>query len=278
MADEFSGLSNAERLHAENEFLQLKLIAEFGASPGAGDFGDTGSPELTNIFLKQVLEFEQHHATVKEVPLGEVHNMASLFPPLYSIPEEKVQEAWDKMLAFLQANWINVNAISPRVTPAELYRFVMEELVHEPVPSVPLRGMTVNFIYDEFHPDREYDACCRAQDDCILPLFGVYPLVTRYYIRGDGVWLNQVQLADGNDYTRKVKEFQSRFDQMILQESIIRSCEMGKNNCIVKGNYVVLVEHSGESTIHRGEWLVTLYNASDDNYWEIGGVSIDMNI
>lgn len=278
MTDEFSELSHEERLQAENEFLQLKLMAEFGAISGTGDVGDTGSPELTNLFLKHVLEFEMHHASVKEVPLGQVHDLPSLFPPLYTVPAEKVPEAWQKMLAFLQANWINVNALSPRVSPGELYRFVMEELVHEPVPSAPLKGTTVNFIYDEFHPDREYDACCRAQDDCILPLFGVRPLVTRYYIREEGVWLNEQQLADANEYTQKVKAFQSRFDQMILQESIIRQCDLGKNNCIIKGTYAVLIEQAGESSIHRGEWLVTLYSASHDNYWEIGGVGIDMEI
>ena len=278
MADEFSELPHRERLQAENNFLQLKLMAEFGAVPhSCGTAGDE-SPELTNLFLKQVLAFEQHHATTKEVPLGQVHNLASLFPPPETIAAEKIAEAWSGLLAFLRKNWINVNARSPRVSAGELYRFVLEELVHEPVPAVPLRGSMINFIYDEFHPDREYDACCRAQDDCILPLFGVRPLVTQYYIREQGVWLNKKQLADAHEYTRKVKAFQARFNQMILQESVIRQCDLGKNNGIVKGTYTVLVEQAGESSILQGEWLVTLYDAFGDNYWEVTGVGIDMPV
>lgn len=279
MTEEFSELPTEDRIRAENEFLQLKLMAEYGMLPGTGNEDSDTPPEVVNQFLKRVLEFEQHYATVELLPLGQVHLIRSKFPMPDQVPPDKVEEEWRKLLEFLRERNINVDAVSPRVTVQELYRFVMEELVNENVPETPLKGSTINFIYDEFHPDKEYEACHRAQDDCILPLFGVRELFFGFFDRRDeGVWLNNRKYGNGEAFVDKIREFQSRYDQMILQESVIKTCEIGRENCIVKGTYSVLLEEAGECRIHRGEWLVTLYSDIEYSGWSVSGVGIDLKI
>ena len=64
--DDLPGDNDEENLRMENEFLRLKLQAEFGASSES-----TGNlnPAVENDFLKHVMAFEQNYASSKRVKL-----------------------------------------------------------------------------------------------------------------------------------------------------------------------------------------------------------------
>lgn len=77
--------------------------------------------------------------------------------PLAEIPAEKLEEELDLLLEFMYLYGIAVDFLED-VTDEEAYRFIVEELLDEETTNMAGTGMTTHFIYEEFHPNDEYDA------------------------------------------------------------------------------------------------------------------------
>lgn len=274
MYEEFKGLPREDQVKAENAFLSMKLMAEYGAAMHICESEDPSTLELQNQFLRQVIQFEEDYAHTEYVPLGQLLDLRSVFPPLTQIPEEKREQAWKRMLGFLRSRNIDVGSCSPRVKPEELYWFVREELHDVKVPSIPIAGTTTCFIYDEFHPDREYEAASFAQNSCILPVFGVFPFPEDWHFRKGPVWLNQQQLETPAAYRDMLQKFWEQFDHLILEQSTVSKCEPGKSHCLVKGEYSAHGIRQNEDILLRGDWLVTLCEEDGNPGWLISGVGL----
>ncbi len=274
MYEEFKGLPPEDQIRAENAFLSMKLMAEFGAITHVSASDDPSTLQLQNQFLRHVIQFEEDYANTEYVPLGTFLDLRSVFPPLTQIPEDKREQAWKRMLGFLRSRNIDVGCCSPRVKPEELYWFVREELYDVKVPSRPIAGSNTCFIYDEFHPDREYEAASFAQNSCILPVFAVFPLPEDWHFRKGPVWLNQQQLQTPAAYRDAIKKFREQFDHLILEQSTVTKSEPGKSHCLVKGEYSARGIRQDQDIQLRGEWLVTLCEEEGSTGWLISGVGL----
>ncbi|HCY01177.1 MAG TPA: hypothetical protein DG754_13650 [Bacteroidales bacterium] len=144
-----------EELKDENLFFKMKLMAEYGAYFSGPDGGSKVSPEIENQFLKNIEEFEKQFHSGKRVTISQ-RLKNPVFEKEDSIPDDKISEALKNVRNLLNENSISLDALCD-VTDRELYRFIMEELIHQEVDDVNMPGMMSCFIYEEFYPNQEHN-------------------------------------------------------------------------------------------------------------------------
>jgi hypothetical protein len=143
-----------ENLRMENELLKLKIRAEFGGIPG--EMGAASlPPEIENAFLKNVLAFERHQGDFKPQLVREILGNPS-FEKSNNLTPENFQKEYQRLTELLQDNSIEVDFVKDREDRFK-YQFITEELFEHKMESRGLPGMTNHFIYEEFHPDHDYD-------------------------------------------------------------------------------------------------------------------------
>ena len=144
-----------ENFRMENEFLKMKIAAQFG-----GDFGAMEGlpPDIENQFLKNILQFEDHTAH-KPVAIKKVMDLLGhpVFEPSATITDAAIDAALHHVMECYHQHDLHVDFIADY--PERLkYEFLTTELLeHETDTSFMMPGMTWNFIYEEFHPNHGHD-------------------------------------------------------------------------------------------------------------------------
>jgi hypothetical protein len=153
-------LTRDESLHAENNLLKLKLSMEHGMQ----QMGDTNSlsPEMENQWLKQVYAFEQQFRDAKSIQLYDY-----LGRPEYmkwdTLTPEKTTEELKRIRSIMAVNDIDLDCICS-YDDAVIYKFITEELFLHEMDDMRIPGMVYHFIYEEFHPNHDYDVRRHAGD------------------------------------------------------------------------------------------------------------------
>jgi hypothetical protein len=139
---------------ALNDAKRTELTDRFGLV-----FGQTSNELPAAVeadFLSNVEEFEIQWAAGRTTTVREyVGNPAVL--PVADVPEHRATEELERILSILAGNNVYLDVLTD-VPATELYRFIVEELLDEEMNDVRVHGMDCHFIYEEFHPDAEYDA------------------------------------------------------------------------------------------------------------------------
>lgn len=158
-----------ENLRIENEFLKIKLKAQYGDSFQMGISADMPL-EIENQFLKSMMAFEDEYANAEYVTVFE-----RLGSPDFKSPDEldelALSLAIKRLMKLLQNNDIKLDILDGPYEDKLIYRFITEELFSIKVESKPLAGMTCNFIYEEFHPNHKADIIKRTHS-FLLNWFG----------------------------------------------------------------------------------------------------------
>ncbi len=147
-----------EQLKIENDILKLKLQAELG-----GDFtaDEDLSPDIENAFLKNVLEFEHQFANASDKSIAEI-----LGNPVVSkeadLDDEEIEKALSLLEELMEQKGIVVD-YSAQYDKRVKYQFVTEELFYKQASFVNIPGMTMHYIYEEFHPNHSLDIKENAQ-------------------------------------------------------------------------------------------------------------------
>src|SRR5438128_1432314 len=147
-----------EQLKIENDILKLKLQAELGA-----DFkGDEElSPDIENIFLKNVLEFEHQFANASFETVFEI-----LGSPVVDKEADLNDKEIERALAFIEELMEQKGIVvdyAEEYDKRVKYKFVTEELFDKEATLIDIPGMTTHFIYEEFHPNHASDIRDRAE-------------------------------------------------------------------------------------------------------------------
>lgn len=146
-------LNRDEALHAENNLLKLKL----GMEHGMQQMGDTHdlSPEVENQWLKQVYAFEQQYKDAKPIKLYDYLGRPE-FMKWDTLTPERTSEELKRMRSIMAANEVEVDCICVYDDPV-IYKFITEELFLHEMDDMRVPGMVCHFIYEEFHPNHDYD-------------------------------------------------------------------------------------------------------------------------
>jgi hypothetical protein len=148
-----------EQLRIENEILKLKIQAELG-----GDFEGEESlpPDVENAFLKNVLEFEHKQANAPVKTLYEILDRPA-FVRENELNDERLQSALAAMEELLEAKGIMVDYATDYPLRVK-YKFITEELFNKEAPEIHISGMTMHYIYEEFHPNHAMDIEAITED------------------------------------------------------------------------------------------------------------------
>ena len=143
---------------ALNETKKRELREQFGAEFHSGQ--RELPPEIEGRWLREIEEFERKFAGAGEITVRAFIGNPPVLP-LGAIPSDELQSALEGLLEILRSNDIEI-VFGRSVSPAEAYRFLTEEILGEKIADVRIEGLTLQFLYDEYHPDPAEEAATAA--------------------------------------------------------------------------------------------------------------------
>jgi hypothetical protein len=142
---------------ALNESKKREMEEKYGAH-----FSDSDSklpPDVEAKWLNYVTEFERQFENAKRTSIRKRLGSPT-FKPLDEIPPAA---EIDLVLDLLSSINVAVDCLA-EVRDEDFYRFLTTELIDEEIDDISIEGMRHCFIYEEFHPNDEYDAKSGAED------------------------------------------------------------------------------------------------------------------
>ena len=259
-----------QELGTENELMKLKMMAEFG-----GDFvgSDDIPPDVENQFLKQIISFHKQHESsglttvyqfIGEPEYNHVNDMS----------DKEVAKELKRLTNLMDKSGVSLSVLAD--TPKrEIYRFITEELFKHEIENVKVKGWVNQFIYEEFHPNPEYDVR-NAVFYCLQSIFNKgTALYDDHYSEEmkDAIGLSM----DIEDFKEKIETFWSGFQQVKLAQYDFTKVEIDHENglaqamCNVtyktqaaKGKRFKTEEVTAEFYLVRSKFM--------DSWWEISWV------
>ena len=275
MSEELNHLNEEENLKAENDFLKMKLMLEKGAQFGKGETDSELTPQMENEFLNYITEFEKQTENPTYIKVFDKIGRPSHFKPVTQIPDEEMNNAWNKLAAYLQQYNISLDVCSPNISTRELYRFTTEELFEHEMSGMNIPGMMHGFIYDEFHPDPVYDNTKAATEDCINYILEKRPMEWTHHFRYDGLRLNQHIGLTIEQFKNIVNQFKLAYENIEINEISSNSCVVGNDDSWVTGTYSITVVTVRDSYTLLGNWKVIFELDTELGYWYIKEVEVE---
>lgn len=254
--------------------MKMKLMLEKGAQFGM-DLEVGGMPaELENKFLKQIMEFEKQVADPVITTVFERLNKPSHFKPVNEISVEKIDEAWNELLVYLGQHNIQLDACSPNISNAELYRFTTEELFKMEMNVINIPGMMTCFIYDEFHPDPVYESSRMVEHDLFGDIFRENELFHEIAYDPNGFVFNGREYEDRQEYLTLINRFKSFYELIELDECNITQCIVNEEFSNIQGYYAATAKAGQISTVFSGHFTVRLC-INEMGYWNFKKIFIE---
>ena len=115
-------------------------------------------PEIINSFLNQVEEFEKAWKDAERKRVIEIIGFPK-FKKLNELTPDKLESEITEVLSIYAQHDINIDIIElDEVIDEEFYKFLTEELPEHETDFMRVEGMTINYIYEEFHSGDKLDA------------------------------------------------------------------------------------------------------------------------
>jgi hypothetical protein len=156
------GEDELERLRMENEVKKMKLMLEHGAKFPDLPNRQPVDPVIENAFLNYIEAFEKNYVNAEQISLFDFIDRPAWIPGK-EIPDSDIGAELDRLMGILNDKGIQLDTLC-EVEEREIYRFVTEELFLEEIDNMKIPGMMTCFIYEEFHPNHEYDIRNTAVD------------------------------------------------------------------------------------------------------------------
>ena len=254
-----------ENLRMENELLRLKLQAELGGqSHSSGNL----PPEIENEFLKNIFAFEQSYANAKRVKIYDLVGKPE-FKKAEDLDDDSIEEALSVVTGLLSAKNIEVYFGEGYDTRTK-YHFITEELFEHEADDFMVPGMTMNFDYEEFHPNHKKDIENRALE-----------FLTEWFKQGFGE--NSWELA--NDFILPDRRILSKADIIAQLKNIFNNYRTFTNeDYIINEIKFELMDYTGlghaegvvkyDAVLENGETVVLkgpfkLYLSYENGWWSI---------
>lgn len=144
-----------DKIRAANEEKKKKLTEEHGALYSNMSTGNELPPEIESLFLDNILSFENAFQHAKQVQLYDYLGNPP-YRKLEELNEDDLADELERITQILDEHQVNLTTIC-EIHDRELYRFITEDLFLEEIDDMHVPGMFTNFIYEDFHPNHEYD-------------------------------------------------------------------------------------------------------------------------
>jgi len=267
---ESSNEEDLEKLQIENEIKRIKLSMEHGM-----DFQSASDSKLSvkaeSQWLDYIQKFEDSYKKCKQIALYDLIGRPE-YQNVNEITDREINNELRKIVELLGNNSICLDTIC-EVQDRELYRFITEELFLYETDDMKVDGMVQHYIYEEFHPNHDYDIR-RTWTEFIGGLLDK----ERSFNLGYLAVTNEVKL-NGTKY--KLKElglklgvFRDAFDDFTL----LRSKELSLNirprtaDVEIDLKFLAIPEGSSEEEIFAGRAKFRLKKQYD--YWCISQLDL----
>ncbi|MEO5892772.1 MAG: hypothetical protein ABIQ31_21160 [Ferruginibacter sp.] len=259
-----------ENLRIENEFLKIKLKAQYGDAFEMGSSEDM-PPDIENQFLKSMMAFEDEYANAEYTTVYE--RIGKPFcKQAVEMTKPEMSAAIKEITKLLLKNEIAFH-ISDGPYPDELiYRFITEELFEVKVEKRPIAGMSTNFIYEEFHPNHKADIIKRSHTflmNWFHREFTEYCTELSWHcITEDGTQLTREDIIGKmNIFFHAFHEFRDdayNIDNVSFELQDADAKGMGFAEGMLKYDAIM---DNGEIIHYKGPYK--LYMQMEDNWWSI---------
>ncbi|MBK9332067.1 MAG: hypothetical protein IPM96_06590 [Ignavibacteria bacterium] len=149
--DKVRGLTERKNLKAENDLLKLKLTAEFGMK----EMNSTLPDELENEWLNNIYNFEKQFENANRISVYERLGKPE-FSKMSDMSDEQVSSELFRLFALMEENNLALNFLCDYNDRIK-YNFITEEFFEKEIDDIRIDGMKTSFIYEDSHPNHEYD-------------------------------------------------------------------------------------------------------------------------
>lgn len=264
-----------DELHSENEFLKMKMMAEFG-----GNFvgnADNIPPDIENMFLKQVINFHKQHAHAESTTIYKFIGEPD-YNSVNDLGEKELRKELKRFVNLLKKNGIILNVLAP-TDDRELYRFVTEELFKHEIEGVKMKGWTTQFTYEDFHPNVEYDVRSAVHD----ALFSIFDKETPFFEQNfseemkDRLGLS----SDIEEFRDKTENLKASYLQLSPVKYHISQMQIEKEHGKAEATAEVLlrVKQEGDKRAKRIKATIEFYLEQSKNtpsWWLVNRVVTDL--
>lgn len=184
-----------EKLRIENELKKMKLILEHGAIISENSGKVPIDPFIENQFLNNIQAFEESYQNAKPILFYDFIERPD-FIAVEAIPDSQISAELEKIMDILNKNGIQLDTLCD-VEEREIYRFVTEELFQHEMDNMRIPGMMNCFIYEEFHPNHDYDIRNHSNDGIKSFLNKKTDFYTTFFTKEalEDVWLKHFREA-----------------------------------------------------------------------------------
>ena len=260
----------AENIRLENEFLKIKLKAQYGDAFSMETNAEL-PPEIENQFLKNIMAFEDANINKDTTTVYETIGKPA-YKPAEELDEAELGSELKKLNAILQKHNLALDICDGQYPDLIIYKFITEELFAHELEMNGIPGMTINFIYEEFHPNHKAEIT-KCTHQFLQHWF------TQHFDEYATELSNEIIKLDGRQMTRaelivKMQLFFNAFqqfkddayniDKVVFEIKDETNTGMGYAEGMLK--YDALLE-KGESIHFEGPYK--LYLQMEDKWWGI---------
>lgn len=257
MAQETNSEDEIEKLRIDNEIKKMKLTLEHCASFSNPSENSELNPHIEAQFLDNIEQFEKAYDNCKRISVYDF-----IGKPEYrntdDIPDGEIYSELKKINNVMNEKGIYLDTLC-EVDDRVLYRFITEELFLHETDNIRVAGMSHNFIYEEFHPNHEYDIRSHSND-----------FIESYLDKESDFYTTFLTKEAENDNT--LKNFRDAFKSFSLNRFEIKSISFDEENAnvIFEINFTGTIEEKGETQNFSGEGSLALLYKYD--FWCIQSV------
>jgi len=246
----------------ENELTKLKIRAEFGI-----DFNEESnlSPAVENVWLNNILEFERSMKNNVKITLRK-HLGDPSFIPIENLNDENLIFELHRIMELLHKKSIVIDSVAG-VDDRTMYKFITTELFDVEVDSNMPKNMMCCFIYEEFHPNDEYDikTDCEAFLNYIGNPDADPKYLERYLLKSD----EDEQIVRNENIIRKLNLFKDAFDKIDEIKFNFMPILIKEENAMVYFAYELSVFPPGSSSKQVLEGAGHFEFIKKDDFWNI---------
>lgn len=249
-------------------------MAEFG-----GDFvgSEDIPPDVENQFLKQIMNFHKQHNESKLISVYKYIGEPE-YNHVNDLSDKEVRCDLRRLMKIMAKHRVGLDVLAP--TPdREIYRFITEELFKQEIEDIKIKGWINQFIYEEFHPNADYDVK-NAAHYALMSLFDTQSNFFEDHFSEemkDSLGLS----TDPDELREKVKDFQSRYFSMVLVNYDFINVEIDKEagTAYVNCNVTFKTQREKGKRSRRETVAIEFYlNKTEysNSWWEINRVVCEL--
>jgi hypothetical protein len=230
-------------------------------------------PEMESAWLDHIIEFERQWQQAEAICIYDRVGRPE-FRPVEQLSDTEIKSELERILGILEENAVCLDTIC-EVPPRELYRFITEELFEEEIDDIRMPGMVSHFIYEEYHPNHEYDLKRYTEE-------GIHHLLdprTKWW--NHGILTDRFRTPAGEAISRetlarKIVAFKESFEWFEIEKTEINEVKYDLETRQAQTRFEVAYQAKpagGGATLHFSGSGIFLFE-HDYGYWYINGVEL----